>query len=276
MCNKLDIKNKSEPKVVEELISIVVPVYNAATFLEKTLQSIKEQTYSNWELFLIDDASSDSSRIILKNWLNRMGSETDLLGNKKHIELFFNSRTCGPAAARNLGVQAAKGRYLVYLDADDYWEKEKLEKQYRFMKQKDCAFSFTSYEFADKNGIRTGKVVHVPESISYQKALMNTTISTITVMLDRLKIPEEFLFMPEDCKREDTATWWRILRQGYLAYGLDKVLSIYCRHKNSHSSNKIKAMIGTYQMYRKQEQFSFGKTIGFLAVNLFHAVKRRL
>lgn len=260
----------------EELISIVVPVYNAASFLEKTLQSIKDQTYSNWELFLIDDASSDASRTVLNDWLKSMCCEMDSSGHRKHIKLFLNSRTCGPAAARNLGIQAAKGRYLVFLDADDCWEKEKLEKQYRFMKQKDCAFSFTGYEFADKNGVRTGKIVHVPESISYQEALTNTTISTITVMLDRCKIPEEFLLMPENCKREDTATWWRILRQGYLAYGLDEVLSIYCRHRDSYSANKIKAIAGTYEMYRKQEQLAFGQAISYMAVNLFRAVKRRL
>lgn len=246
------------------LVSIVIPVYNAAPYLEETIESVKSQTYHNWELILIDDASTDNSLEILQRHKRENVTVLSLLENK------------GPAVARNAGICIAKGRYLAFLDADDIWDTRKLEKQIKFIKEKDCAFSFTGYEFADKTGKRNGKVVYVPEQISYQEALKNTTISTITVLFDRTKIPTEFLWMPEDCPREDTATWWRILRNGYTAYGLNEALSVYRRHSGSHSANKVKAVIGTYQMYRKQEQLGRIISLWYLFLNLCKAVKRRV
>lgn len=254
----------------DALISIVVPIYNAASFLERMLVSIKSQTYPNWELILVDDASMDFGVEFLKQQI----SAWDKPANS--IQLLKNEQNQGPAASRNKGLKAARGRYLAYLDADDYWEADKLEKQYRFMTEKGCAFSFTGYEFASKDGVRNGKVVHVPEKISYEEALANTTISTITVMFDRNKIPEKLLYMPEDCPREDTATWWNILKNGYMAYGLDEALSVYCRHRDSHSSNKLKAVLGTYQMYRNREQLSFFRTMCYMLKYIRGAVRRRL
>ncbi|MDE7298104.1 MAG: glycosyltransferase, partial [Lachnospiraceae bacterium] len=182
----------------------------------------------------------------------------------------------GAAYTRHRGLRAAAGRYLCYLDADDYWAADKLEKQYRFMREKECAFSFTGYEFADSAGRRKGRVVHVPERLTYQEALTNTVISTITVMLDRGQIPEPLLFMPENCRREDTAAWWRILSNGYAAFGLDEALSVYCRHRGSHSSNKLKAVRGTWQLYRKQEGLPPGRALHCMAGYLAGAVRRRL
>ena len=252
------------------MISIIIPVYNAAVVLPRTLASVKSQTYPNWELILVDDASTDSSRKFLEQQVSLWEKSAN------PVCLLRNECNQGPAASRNKGLQAAHGRYLVYLDADDYWEADKLEKQICFMKGRECAFSFTGYGFADKNGICNGKVVHVPKQISYQEALTNTIISTITVMFDRNKIPEELLHMPEDCQREDTATWWNILKHGYTAYGLDEVLSVYCRHRRSHSSNKLKAVLGTYRMYREQERLGFFRTMFCMVKYIYGAVRRRL
>lgn len=254
----------------EELISIIVPVYNAAPFLKRTLASVMAQTYRNWELILVDDASTDGSTELIERLMDVYGMFQGT------VRLLRNGRNQGPAVSRNRGIQEARGRYLAYLDADDYWEADKLEKQYGFMKKKNCAFSFTGYEFAGKDGVRNGKIVHVPDSISYQEALTNTTISTITVMLDRNKLPERLLRMPEDCSREDTATWWRILRNGYMAYGLNEALSVYCRHRGSHSANKFRAVFGTYRMYRGQEQLGFLRTMSCMGKYVCGAVKRRL
>ncbi len=250
----------------EGLISIVIPVYNAAPFLQDTIRTVKEQTYPEWELIFVDDASTDESLQLLQKFQE----------DNQRIEILSLPENGGPAAARNAGIRKAKGRYLVYLDADDVWDKDKLKKQLAFQKEKDCAFSFTGYEFADETATRNGKVVHVPRSISYEEALQNTTISTITVMFDRTKIPTELLLMPENCQREDTATWWNILKHGYTAYGLDEPLSVYRRHAGSHSANKLKAVIGTYRMYREQEQMGFFKTIRYMMKYIYGAVKRRL
>lgn len=259
-----------EDDVCDVLISIVVPVYNAAPFLKRTLNSIKRQTFKSWELLLVDDASTDGGAELIRKWK----AEQKAVPNR--ILLLRNQSNRGPAYSRNRGLRAAKGRYLCYLDADDYWEAEKLEKQYRFMKERGCAFSFTGYEFANAAGKRNGKVVHVPPALTYRKALTNTTISTITVMFDRRQLPDELLLMPEDCGREDTATWWKILRSGYTAYGLDEALSVYCRHRGSHSANKLRAAAGTWRMYRRQEGLPLWKTMYCMTGYLARAVRRRL
>ena len=253
-----------------DLISIVVPVYNAAPYLKETIRTIEEQTYPNWEVIFVDDASTDNSLQILQQY------KESIKENKKRIEILSLPKNQGPAAARNAGVQAAKGRYLVFQDADDIWDKNKLKKQLEFQKEKDCAFSFTGYEFADETAARNGKIVQVPEEIRYEEALKNTTISTITVMFDRTKLPEELLRMPEACQREDTATWWNILKHGYVAYGLNEPLSVYRRHAGSHSANKWNAVKGTWRMYREQEKLAVPKVVYYMTFNLINAVKRRV
>lgn len=255
-----------------ELISIVVPVYNAVPYLKDTFRSIQQQTYENWELLLVDDASTDNSVELIMQEISTWEAST----GKNNIRLYCQKENQGPATARNIGIHYAKGRYLVYQDADDVWDKNKLEKQLAFQKERNCAFSFTGYEFADETAKRNGKVVHVPEQITYREALKNTTISTITVMFDCTKIPQELLLQPENCQREDTATWWKILKQGYIAYGLDEPLSVYRRHAGSHSSNKFKAVWGTWRMYREQENMGFFKTMGYMLNYIYGAVKRRL
>lgn len=265
----------------KDLISIVIPVYNAAPYLERALDSVLNQTYTEWELALFDDGSLDNSREVIIRWLAHNAfyesKQKNTFTNGKHqIHLLGDEINHGAAYARNKGNSITSGQYLVYLDADDFWTLDKLEKQYHFMKEKGCAFSFTGYAFANAKGVRTGKEVHVPATITYAEALTNTTISTITVMFDRGQIPTELLWMPEDCEREDTATWWKILKRGYVAYGLDEIMSVYCRHRDSHSANKVKAVLGTYRMYRVQEKLNVLQAITCMMKYVYGAVKRRL
>lgn len=158
----------------------------------------------------------------------------------------------GAARARNRGLQEARGRYIAYLDADDLWVPEKLERELAFMKEKGAAFAFTGYEFADENGKGTGKIVRVPETLSYRQALSNTTIFTTTVMFDTQRISKELLEMPV-IKSEDTALWWKVLRNGYTAYGLDENLVKYRRPGKSLSSNKLEALRRIWNLYRRAE-----------------------
>lgn len=249
------------------MISVVIPVFNAERFLIETLESVRRQTYQNYEVICVDDGSADGSLQVLKEYQHKHSN--------MNITVLAQENK-GPATARNLGMKYAKGRFLAFLDADDLWREDKLEKQLEFLLKMNAAFSFTGYEFADSAGNRNGKVVHVPEHITYKEALRNTTISTITVLFDREKIPKKLLLMPEDCDREDTATWWNILRNGYDAYGLDDTFSVYRRHKGSHSANKLRAVYGTFKLYRKQENMSLFQSVAYLLVNLTRAVKRRI
>ncbi|NLG03267.1 MAG: glycosyltransferase family 2 protein, partial [Clostridia bacterium] len=228
-------------------VSVVIPVYNAAKCIEDTIQSIRSQTFTDWELIMVDDCSTDDGLEIMKSYLS------------ERIHLIRKERGGGAAKARNEGIDAARGRYLAFVDADDLWSPEKLEHQLAFMKENDCAFSFTGYEFADENGIGVQKIVRVPSKIKYQAALKNTTIFTSTVMFDLTKISKEFIHMP-DVPSEDTATWWSILKKGYDAYGLDESLTLYRRSRGTLSSNKVIAVKRIWNLYRNVEHLSVIKS----------------
>ena len=193
------------------------------------------------------DGPEDPTVEVIRKYLEKTG--------ENRIRLFIQDKNQGAALARNRGVAEAKGRYIAYLDADDLWMPDKLEKEVNFMKQKDAAFAFTGYEFADENGKGTGKVVKVPEKLTYKEALKNTTIFTTTVMFDTEKIDKAMLKMP-NMRSEDTALWWRILREGYTAYGLNENLVLYRRPAVSLSSNKIVAIKRIWNLYRQAEKLS--------------------
>ena len=228
-------------RALDELISVIVPVYNVEKFIREAMDSVLAQTYPHWELLLVEDGSSDASASVIADYIEEK--------KESRIRLIRQPFNQGAARARNRGVKEALGRYIAYLDADDIWMPEKLERELSFMKEKDAAFVFTGYEFADENGAGTGKVVRVPETLSFRQALGNTTIFTTTVMFDTDKISKELLEMPE-IKSEDTALWWNVLRQGYTAYGLDENLAKYRRAGRSLSSNKLEALQRIWNLYR--------------------------
>lgn len=246
------------------LVSVVIPVYNAERYVIEAVNCILNQTYEDIEVLVIDDNSSDKSIELIKQL------------SDSRIRCFCLTENHGPAYARNVGIKHAKGRYLAYMDADDLCEEYKIEKQIRYMQENDYAFCFTGYEFADEAGVRTGKIVSVPKEVDYEYALRHTTISTITVMFDREKIPEKLLLMPLNARGEDTATWWQILRNGFVAYGINEPLSVYRRHIGSRSSNKISAVYGTWKMYRENERLGFLKSVVCFGNYILNAIKRRV
>lgn len=232
---------------MNEMVSVVVPVYHAEKYMEETMDCVRVQTYTDWELLLVVDGPEDPTVEVIKKYMEATG--------EKRIRLFIQEKNQGAALARNRGVAEAKGRYIAYLDADDLWKPDKLEKEVNFMKEKDAAFAFTGYEFADEEGKGTGKVVRVPEMLTYREALKNTTIFTTTVMFDTQKIDKAMLEMP-NMRSEDTALWWRVLREGCIAYGLDENLVYYRRPSVSLSSNKLVAIQRIWNLYRQAEKLS--------------------
>ena len=249
---------------MKELVSIIVPVYNAEKFLSDTINSVLNQTYNNWELLLINDCSTDKSK------------EIALTYKSKKIKWIDMDKNSGAALTRNRGIKESNGRYICFLDADDLWDKDKLKKQVNFMQSKDCIFSFTGYEFADSNGVPNGKKVFVPTKINYKQSLKNTTIWTSTVMFDMKKISKEDIYMPNVKRGQDTATWWKVLKKIDFAYGLNEILSYYRRTSDSLSSNKIKALKRTWILYRKVEKLNFFVSLynfGWYSIN---AIRRRI
>lgn len=250
----------------EELVSIIVPVHNAGAYIEKTIETVKAQTYSQWELILVDDCSTDDSRQKIRSYVRE---------NDGQIRLIEKTCNEGVARARNTGIDAARGRYIAFLDADDLWNPDKLQKELAFMKEKQAAFVFTAYEFGDEEGTGTGKIVSVPPKLTYFKALSRTVIFTTTVLLDTDKTGHDLIRMP-DVKSEDTAAWWKILRNGFTAYGLNEVLAVYRRPAKSLSSNKIEAVRRIWNLYRKQERLSFLYSVYNLFFWALRATLRRI
>ena len=248
-------------------ISIVVPVYNVAKYIGQTISMVQKQTYTDWELILVEDCSKDESRKVLQ------GLENSLQDSRIHV--IYKEKNEGAAKARNTGIMAATGEYLAFLDADDIWKETKLEKELAFMKQKDAAFVFTSYEFGDEQGNGTGKFVNVPDTLNYKQALSRTVIFTSTTLFDLKKLGKELVTMPV-VPSEDSATWWQILRAGYTAYGFQEVTTVYRRPPKSLSSNKGKAIQRIWYLYRKVERLSLPVSIFCFIGWAVRATLRRL
>ena len=286
------------------LVSIIVPIYRAEAYIADTIAMVVRPTSTDWELLLIDDCSPDSSTQVVRDtlrehkWSLRSSVEQDdketeqgevrSVGNKgirtveeyaddkgRRILLISKEHNEGAAAARNTGLDMAGGRYIAFLDADDVWFPEKLEKELLFMRDRQAGFVFTAYEFGDEQANPTGKVVHVPAQLRYAQALSRTVIFTTTVLLDRESISDKLIRMPA-IESEDTATWWQILRAGNTAYGLDEVLAIYRRPARSLSSNKLTAIRRIWNLYRRQEKLSVITSVRCFIPWAYRACMRRL
>lgn len=247
-----------------ELISIIIPVYNVESYIDETINSVLNQTYSNWELICIDDCSTDNSYMLLQNYENK----------DPRIKILKNEYNQGPSKTRNKGVQLAKGRYITFLDSDDIWNQNKLFKQYTFMKENHYEFTFTSYNLMKFNGELLNKEVHVPTKIDYNGLLKNTVISTITVMISSdLK---EKIVMPENISNgEDMAAWLNVLKNIKYAYGLDEVLSSYRQVNNSLSSGLKNKLTRMWYVYREVEKISLLKSIKYYVFYIFNVLRKR-
>lgn len=270
------------------LVSIIVPMYRAAAYIADTIEMVFSQTYCRWELLLVDDCSGDGSVEAVEKALSAYEHRPsdEVLENVRHIEeylcgegkevfLICKNKNEGAAAARNTGMDLAGGQYIAFLDADDIWVPDKLRKQLVFIKEKQAGFLFSAYEFGDEEARPTGRVVHVPEVLTYKKALSRTVIFTTTVVFDRNIVPDELMRMPR-VESEDTATWWQVLRAGYTAYGLDEVLAVYRRPAGSLSSNKFKAVKRIWNLYRGQEKLSVFASAFYFVFWAYRATMRRI
>lgn len=264
--NTFRIKRKKESTIDNKnLVSIVVPVYNAEKFLHDTIATVRNQTHKNWELVMVNDCSTDNSVKVIEKYAKK----------DKRIKLYKNKVNSHAAITRNKGIDVANGRYIAFLDADDLWDPAKLEKQVAFMQKMQCEFSFTGYEFADEKGIPNGKKVTVPTVLSYRQALRNTIISTITVMFDMTKLTKENIYMP-NVKSEDTACWWKVLKQIDRAYGMQDILSYYRRSNGTLSANKLEAVKRVWNLYRNVEKLTLLKSAYCFTGYAYNTVMKRI
>lgn len=250
----------------EEKISIITPVYNCEKFIKKTIECVLNQIYKNWEWLLIDDCSSDNSANIILEYALK----------DERIKYFKLDKNSGAAIARNTALEKSTGRFIAYLDSDDLWKKEKLEKQVKFMLDNKIGFSCTDYEKIKEDGTSLNKIIKIPKKVNYNLYLRNTIIQTVGVMIDTKITGKELLKMPNIRRRQDAATWCQLLKNGFDCYEVPENLSYYRVVNNSLSSNKLKAVKGTWYLYRNIEKLSIIKSIICFIGYAFNAVKKRI
>ncbi len=225
-------------------VTIITPSFNASRFIRETIESVKAQSFGDWELIIVDDCSSDDTRMIVE--------KESIVDNR--IILHKLERNSGAAVARNTAIHLAKGRFLAFLDSDDLWLPDKLEKQLAFMKENNAAFSFTAYRVMSEEGVPTNKVVQVLPYVDYRMLLKNTIIGCLTVMLDLDKLGP--VQMPNIRAKQDTGMWLSILKKGHRAYGIPTGAAHYRSVKGSISSNKVKAVYKMWRLYRDVERLN--------------------
>ena len=222
------------------LVSIIMPSYNTASFIEETIQSVLNQTYTNWELIIVDDCSTDNTNEVV-----------DTIKDCR-IHYLKNEKNSGAAISRNKALREAKGQWIAYLDSDDLWMPEKLEKQIKFMEENGYVFSYTNYEEIDVDGYKTGVKVTGPKKITKTGVFNYCWPGCLTVMYDANKIG---LIQIEDIKKNnDYAMWLKVCRKAD-CYLLDEILGQYRKGRvGSVSTHSIRTMIGWhYKLYREAE-----------------------
>ncbi|NQV53177.1 MAG: glycosyltransferase family 2 protein [Flavobacteriales bacterium] len=232
---------------MSELVSIITPVYNNANTIVQTVHSVMAQTYPYWELILVDDASTDEVLPLLQ----RLALEDE----RERIQVYALGANRGAAGARNEGILHAKGRFIAFLDADDLWEGEKLERQVEFSMANAAAITHTSYKWVDQKGVATGKVIHARERLTYDDMLDYNYIGCLTGMYDT-EVTGKKYFMPDIAKRQDYGLWLHIMRDGHEAFGLDTVLAQYRTGGASLSSNKWESALYNWRVLRELEGLS--------------------
>ena len=248
----------------KELVSIIMPSYNTASYIAEAINSVQNQTYTNWELIIVDDCSTDSTDDIVKKYL------TD-----KRIKYFKKDSNSGAAISRNIALKKASGKWIAFLDSDDMWARDKLEVQIEFMKKNGYHFSYTNYCEIDEKSNRTGKIITGPKHISKVGMFSYCWPGCLTVMYDVDKVG---LIQIEDIKKNnDYAMWLKVCKKTD-CYLLNQILASYRRgRKGSISSQSYKNLIiWHYKLFKDANGYGVLKSQFLTAVNMFCGVVKKL
>ena len=248
----------------EPLVSVIMPAYNAARFIGQAIQSVLQQSFPCWELLITDDASTDNTPQLIEQAARQ----------DTRIRVFPKETNQGPGAARNHSLSQAKGRYIAFLDSDDIWLPHKIERQLRFMQDRQSAFTFASYSLIGQQGEDLHKTIQAPASITYRQYLRNTIIGCLTVMIDREKTGR--IVMPDMRTSQDMATWLDLLRTGIVAHGIPEVVARYRIVEGSNTSSKWKSAQDVWKVYRQHEKLSVPASCFNFAGYCFNAIKKRM
>lgn len=237
----------------DDLVSVIMPAYNSEKTIRDSIDSVIAQSYGIWELLVVDDCSTDATASVVKHY------EKD-----RRVIYIRQKGNAGVAEARNKGISQARGRYIAFLDSDDLWMPDKLKRQLAFMKEHDCAFSYTAYrQFYEMSG-KVGKLICPQYSITYRQLLRGNDIGCLTVILDRKRISLRQMKMSQE-RHEDYITWLNILRTGIVAYSLSEDLARYRKRNGALTSNKLKSLLWTWNVYRKSQMLSMSSSLFYIS-----------
>ncbi len=239
------------------LVSIITPCYNAANTIGDTIKSVQGQTLQDWEMLIVDDCSTDDSYKIISEAAN----------GDRRIRVFSTKEKSGsPAAPRNMGLQAARGKYVAFLDADDMWLPEKLDRQLHFMELHGYSFTYSDYEKMSVSGKRTGRNVHLRRSTSFWDMLESNSVPCLTVILRR-DVIGSICF--RDVPQEDMVFWLEIMRRrNIVAHNIGEVLAVYRESRHSRSSNKLNMIRKQWYVLRRVEKVKRIPSLYFMAAYL--------
>lgn len=249
-------------KYDNERVSVITPVYNAARFIAGMVDSAATQTYKDIEIVLVDDCSKDNSADIIAELQNKY---TNIVYHKQ-------DKNQGAAVARNTALNLATGRYVAFLDSDDLWLPEKIERQLALMKEMECPFCYAAIDFMDEEGNVIKGKRNIQETCDYKYLLHNTIIATSTVVIDRNVLGD--FQMPLRRGGQDYATWLMLLRNGTIARGINEVLSHYRISSGSLSSNKWKSIKQVWQIQTHDEGINKVKVVWHVCCFIWNALKK--
>jgi len=248
---------------MSELVSIITPLYNSNNFVGNTIKSVQAQTYLNWELIIIDDASTDESAKIAESFSTQ----------DKRIKLIKLDSNKGPAVARNKGIKECSGRYIAFLDSDDLWHEQKLNKQINYMKKNQYAFTYTGFEKINETGKVVGTVLPYKKEVCYYDLLKTNHIGCLSAMID-LEILGQKIYMPNIKKRQDQGLWLDVLKQIDKAYCLNEILGQYRIRSGSISINKIDNIKYQWELYRDIEKLNLIKSFYYMTFYAFYGMRK--
>jgi len=244
--------------IKKDKISIITPLCNSEKYIAKTIESVLNQNYDNWEMIIVDDFSTDCSTNIVKKYSN----------NDPRIKLIKLQNNSGAAVARNIAIENSSGKYIAFLDSDDVWLPQKLEKQINFMQKNNYLFTFSYYGKIDEDDTSLNKIIKAPDVLNYKKLLTDCKIGCLTAIYDSENLGK--IYMPLIRKRQDYGLWLKILKKGIKAYCYPELLAYHRIRTNSISSNKLNLVKYNWTLFREIEDLSFFRSTYYLSWNIIN------
>lgn len=252
------------------LVSIIMPAYNAESFITETINSVLDQTYDNWELIIVDDNSDDHTVSVVENCMD------------SRIRLLRNKSNCGVAQTRNTAIAEAKGEYVAFIDSDDIWEATKLERQLEAVADNSLVLCYTSYDFIAEDGTKVLKPYIVPTTTDFEHMLEENVIGCSSVLVSKSVL--DAIDGPFDGKyyHEDYALWMELLNRNtdkqdlaeLITVGIPDVLMHHRQVHTARSISKTKAAKERWRIYRDKLHMTWGMSVKYMAKYFINGVKK--